>query len=249
MTLNSTILKPCCKRRLLLFTLIELLVVIAIIAILAALLMPSLGKARDAAKGMKCMSNLKQFGTAGFMYASDNNDNWVIFYGPSAGLYYNNAAFISYVTGKSFTSYYTGSDYILPPGLVCPSIVNPDLQNGLAPAAFYGMNEQGIDDTGADWFHSTNAYLLSKIARPSLKLAHIDAGLLNTATGITGGYWNINYGRAIIAGGMVGYRHIGGIAAGTLLFDGHTAISKYMELYNPPRHGKDCWDVYDVITW
>jgi len=107
------------------FTLIELLVVISIIAILAAMLLPSLSKARDTSKKAPCAANLKQLSTASLMYNDDykflppgapdkgmvmNGDNgkgncrrW---YAYSESSYWDGSATIDYTRGLLYTYFH-----------------------------------------------------------------------------------------------------------------------------------------------
>ena len=79
------------------FTLIELLVVIAIIALLVAILLPSLGRARELAKQAVCQSNLNSIGKAIMLYKTDDKDRYPIVQ-TTAGAYTSNQDTASFLT-------------------------------------------------------------------------------------------------------------------------------------------------------
>jgi prepilin-type N-terminal cleavage/methylation domain-containing protein/prepilin-type processing-associated H-X9-DG protein len=161
------------------FTLIELLVVIAIIAILASMLLPALAKAKEKAKAIKCVNNIRQISLAMMMYASDNRDQ-IVLLGMSgaapAGAWFPSA--INTFWPDLLRPYMQTTNVI-----ACPSV-----DSGLG----IGFNHPEI----GGWL--TNPEKMSSIVRPSQKVPFADSGLISNPTDANPDKWKeVKNGQAL----------------------------------------------------
>ena len=223
------------------FTLIELLVVIAIIAILAAMLLPALNKARERARSIDCVNNLKSCGQMFMLYGHDN-EGWIPAVADSVPW---GKVLIPYAGQK--TVYYQNTDDTVNVSAYCPSSVLP--QTGNVQYTTYAIYN-AWNDVNTMYSHYTERYTKLQRAwknvgttaafRPEkMPSASSMANLLDSARNAEtqSGHWlwsSLNWANGDNSG-YAALRH--GNKCNALFFDGHCSSFNYGErfnLYIPP---------------
>jgi prepilin-type N-terminal cleavage/methylation domain-containing protein/prepilin-type processing-associated H-X9-DG protein len=239
------------------FTLVELLVVVSIIALLISILLPSLNKARETARQVKCMSNLKQFGNADAFYKNEF-EGWHVPYAssdPSGGWWRwdVNPAFERSMAMRDPGNFGPSASK----GQLCPGATYAQ-ENGNGKGRYnitfsYGMN--GTNDHPDQSFgnrqNSTFGFTVDQVYRPHMKMRWIDSMTVRLGRGGERGQYFRN--------GEQSWREVGWGGVNTaprhhldvksqkgrvnaVFFDGHADTLAYSEIRSDNRSE-------DMILW
>ncbi|MDR1282067.1 MAG: prepilin-type N-terminal cleavage/methylation domain-containing protein [Opitutaceae bacterium] len=188
------------------FTLVELLTVIAVVGVLAGILVPVVGKARGSARTTACLSNLRQFGVASFLYANEHGGrlNYQSSYPGTQGWWFTR--FGSYLSTSA--SVRTAQTVWL-----CPAVTDRVAGGGGADAGKdYAMSGSVIFSQSGT--ASPVSRLLGDFESPARKAYIIDIDATKNTALV-----NVSEFYDTLHGGKIDFRHQG--RANVLFLDGH----------------------------
>ena len=245
------------------FTLIELLVVVAIIALLISILLPSLSKARDTARTVKCQAIQKQFIGATNVYADTNEGTFVpIIYKWGPGNFnrvewYENASFRQVLAGpqKNANNRNEMTSLGFGDGLICPNLpaqykTNPNNHFASARGRTYAWQwyfgnpstvgpVYGYEPYGTMWYPLGPKVIRAKVVQPAMKFQFADSSdwhIPNPGKGNYATTWDV-YGEARAneggGNGVMTYRHQNGEGVVLSFFDGHGEYMTKYDVYQP----------------
>lgn len=215
------------------FTLVELLVVIGIIAVLIAIIMPSLARAREQAKQIQCLSNLRQLSAAFISYTFANRGKFPrpsVDELPEDWFYWqsnrdpNDSRILPYLSG-----------YFIADLFRCPSDNNLEShQNGYIYS--YSVNEN-ICVYDGDPRANKNTLNVSQIYNPSDKILIIDESSQTVDDGCWAWQWNYGAGENVLSNRHdLGSENSSDPNAGrgnVAYVDGHAALVPRIDSFNP----------------